>query len=475
MATSESGLKSEIRFADLFAIGFGTVVGVGWMIMGGSWILNAGPVFAALAFLLGALAVGLVTLCYAELGAMYPNTGAEVVYAFEGLGLLPSFAIGWLLSLVYVAWCAFEGLAAAWIISILIPGSAGPVLYQFLGSDISLLDVVVATGGTIALTVLNYRGGGLAASFQSWATWALGGATLLFVLGALFGGSAENARPLLHGVDGTAWSGFLAILATAPAWYAGFNALPQALGELDRPERVRSLSLLLAAVIAAAFLFYFGVILAVAFAAPRSVLQGAELPVADALFTVFESRWLGNTVLVAGLLGIVTTWNAMLFSGARVLLCLGRANLIHGAFAGVHPRFGSPANAVLFVGVLGSAAALLGRAILEPILNMTSICFTVSYLFTALALLRLRRTRPQVARPWRMPGYPWLPRSAVLVSCVFIALGTINIAQSARDGAPVEFLILIAWCLLGGMVWTTNRRGRDSIGEVERAARMHAR
>jgi basic amino acid/polyamine antiporter, APA family len=471
-----ASLAKGIRFRQLFAIGFGTMIGVGWMLVAGSWILTAGPGGAMVAFGVGAAAVVVIALAYGEMGSCLPFSGGEIVYAFEGLGAGPAFIVGWLLALTGVSVCAFEAVASPWIVSILAPATAGPVLYHILGSDVTLGAVIIGACGLILLTWVNARGGLASARIQNYATWLKVGATSLFVIAALLHGSEANRLPwFTHDASGSVVGPIIAVLATVPVWYGGFNALPQALGEVADLRRIRSLAWVLASAILAGFTFFSLVILATASAAPRVALARSEFPVATALFSAFSSPWPGRLVLTAGLLGLITSWNASIFSGARVLLCMGRAHIIPGVFARVHPRYGSPAFAAIFIGTVSVPIALLGRNGLLPVINLVGLSYAVGYLCTTLALVRMRGTDPGLARPYRMPGHPLLTYGAVLIAATFVIVAAYNIWVTRKNAVPPEFVALGAWLGLGAIVWQLGRPARIGILDSERRALIRAR
>lgn len=469
-------LAKSIRFRQLFAIGFGTMIGVGWMLVAGSWILTAGPGGAMIAFAIGAAAVIVIALAYGEMGSSLPFSGGEIVYAFEGLGAGPAFVVGWLLALTGVSVCAFEAVASPWIVAILAPSTAGPVLYRVLGSDVTLGAVLIGACGLVALTWVNARGGQASARIQNYATWLKVGATSIFVIAALFGGSEANRAPwFAHDATGSIVGPIIAVLATVPVWYGGFNALPQALGEVTDLRQIRNLAWVLASAILAGFTFFSLVILATASAAPRAALAASEFPVATALFSAFTSPWPGRLVLTAGLLGLITSWNASIFTGARVLLCMGRARIIPPLFARVHPRYGSPAFAAVFIGIVAVPIALMGRNGLLAIINLVGLSYAVGYFCTTLALVRLRTRAPALPRPYQMPGHPLLTYCALWIAATFVLVAAYNIWQSSSSPFPPEFIALGAWLLLGGIVWTLGKTAREGIDDTERRALIRAR
>ena len=469
-------LAKRIEPHHLFTIGFGTIVGVGWMIVAGGWLADAGAVGATIAFAIGGFVMLLIALCYAELGMLYPQSGGEVVYLYESFGPFTAYVAGWLLTLIYVSITAFEAIATAWIIDVLVPGFGGPRLYTLAGSDVHLNALLLGLAGMAGLCYANFRGGGTVARLQDLLTLVFAGASILFILSGIAGGSLQNAQPLIRpGASGWMLGGIIAVLVTVPVWYGGFNAVPQALGEVVDVKKRGILVRGLGFALLSAGIFYVGVIFATAMAAPPGALSSAELPVAAALFNLFESPWPGRLVLIAGLLGIVTSWNAMFFSAARVLFALSRARIVPLAFSRVHARFGSPGFAVVFVGVVGGIGVFAGRGMVEPIINTVGICLSTVYVFVCLGLLRLRRTQGDLPRPYEVPGFPWLPRIAMACATLILALALVQPWLNSDLLVPLEWRILASWGLLGAIVWRAAKPLRESITEAERRRHIHVR
>lgn len=469
-------LAKQIRFYQLFAIGFGTMIGIGWIIVAGNWITLAGPGGAVVAFGIGAAAVLVIGLVYAEMGSTYPFAGGEIVYVFEGLGTGAAFFLGWLLTLSAVAICAFEAVASGWLINVLVPITSGPVLYRILGSEVHLGAVLVGNVGLLILIFINFRGGFASATLQNVATWTKVVATAAFVFAALTHGKAANREPFFaYDENGSVVGPILALLATVPVWYGGFNTLPQALGEISDLRKIKNLSTVMTCAILAGFVFFALVILATASPVPRSQLLHSDLPVADALFASFPSPWPGRAVLAAGLMGIITSWNAWIFCGARVLFSLSRARMLPAVFAQVHPRFGSPAFAAVFIGLVSAPIALLGRNSLMLILNLVGLIYATGYLLVALSLRRSRAIDPDRIRPCRMPGHPYFTGFAALLAATFVFLAAYNIWHSSTWPIPSEFIALALWLALGAWLWRRGAPRRIMINEEQRRSFIRQR
>jgi len=469
-------LKKELTLREVFTLIFGNIIGVGWIIMGATWILEGGTAGAMIAFLIAALALLPVALCYAELGAMYPLSGGEAVYAYEAFGPRMAFASGWFLAFGFIAIALFETVAIGWLITTLIPALKGPVAYEVLGYQVTWGAIVISALGIVLITAVNYRGGGTTGRFQDLMTWLLLLFCLSFVIGGIVKGDIANLQPLFREVErGGALKGFFLVLITTPAWYSGFNSMPQAVGEVAELKDPVMLAKIVASTFIAGGLFYASVILATAFAAPRDVLAGADMGVTSAMEHAFESRWMGKFVLSAGLLGLLTTWNAVFYSASRVLFALGRARLIFPGLATTHPRYGSPHVAVLVVGLLCIGGCLAGRPALVIVINTAGLGFSLVYLLACCAFVRIRQRYPTLERPYFMPGYPWLVIIAIFVTGFMVMSAGYFTWIERRLVLPVEWMLVVFWVIMGIVAWAGSSRVRSSIGEDERRQLMHTR
>ena len=354
------------------------------------------------------------------------------------------------------------------MLSALIPGFGGPVIYTAFGSEVHAWALGVGLLMMCVITVINYRGAKLAASFQSAVTYLVLAASIIFVIAGLTYGDFEYLKPRFVSDEiSAAFVGVLAVAATAPFWFAGFDTIPQAMGEVAEDTSLKQLPKIIALSIAVALVFYCAVILCASVTLPRNELLSMDLPVAAAFEAAFQSAWLGKLVLLAGLFGLISTWNAIFFAATRVMFSMGRAHMISHNFARVHDRFGSPATAVVFVGLVGAIGSLAGRSAITMIVGAASITIALIFAIVVIGTGRLRRRLPDHPRPFRFPGGAIGFGLAGLCSVAIALLAAVAPFQTSA-GFPIEWSILLVWALIGVFFWLAARDMRQDIDETER-------
>ncbi|MEM8986533.1 MAG: APC family permease [Pseudomonadota bacterium] len=462
-------LRKELSLTSLFYLSFGTIIGVGWITVMGSWLTDAGPIGAIGAFIVGAFVVSLIGLCYAEIGAMYPVSGGEVAYAYRMYGSPVAFLCGWLLALNYIALLGFEAISVGWVLSAIFPGIEGPVIYTVLGSDVRLFGVLIGLGVMAALTAIQYASVRSVDRFQSMLTIGLLGAAGIFVAAGLGLGDTGNLKPYVAETaeGGVNIAGIAALLATTFFWFAGFDVIPQAMGERKEGAPLHLLQWVMLSSIGMALVFYVLVILATSMAAPRDVVLSADLPVAAAFEAVLGSKLIANLVLFAGLMGLLTTWNACFLAATRLLFSLGRAHFIPHRFAQVSVRHGTPVYAIVFAAIIGSLLSLLGRNAIGVIVNVSAISMAFVLLLITLGVAKLRRTAPDHPRPYKTPFGLTIPYAAAAGSAIILAIGFWGLLDFS-NGVAFEWYILGGWLAIGALFWVYASGMRRKVDEKER-------
>lgn len=463
-------LKKALRASQFFTLSFGLIIGIAWIVMLGEWLNAAGPLGAIVGFIVGGMVMMLIALCYAEVGTMLPVDGGELAYAYEIFGLRTAYAVGWLLALGYVGIAAFEAISAGWLLSVIFPGLRGPTLYTIGADSVRLGPLLVGTVGMVCITLLNYRGIELAARFQDIFTHSKIGLALVFLTCGILFGKADHLRPLFQHTEtgAIAWGGVFSVMVTAPFWYSGFNAIPQVMEEKSGQTGLRTVGRMMLLSLAVAIVFYCVVITSSSMAIPWRALVTHDLPTVAAFRTGLGSPILANLVLIAGLFGIFTAWNAVFIAGSRVLFALGRAQVISSSFGAVHSVFRSPFVSVFFVGTIGFFAVFLGRTAILPIANIGSSCFAFAFLITSLGMLRLRLSRPRADRPYRAPGGIFTALVAAAGSLFMLLMSLYQPYAAARGRVSLEWKLLLIWLVLGTILWFGAGRIRNRTSEIDR-------
>jgi amino acid transporter len=417
----------------------------------------------------GIVVIMIVGLCYAELASLFPVAGGEVAYVYEIFGLKPSFIIGWFLALAYIAVTSFEAISVGWIVGIIFPGTKGKALYMIGGDTVYLGSLVLGIMGMICLTWLNYRGLKSAAVFQEVLTYGLLILSVIFIGAGLIWGTTDNLVPLFSKAGpGAVIAGILAIFMTAPNWLAGFNTIPQTMEEKSPGTPLKRVAGMILLSIFLAGCFYLLVILSASMVTPWRSLLSLELPAAGAFEAAFRSPLLAKVVLLAGLCGMLTTWNTVFICSSRIVFALGRAHIIPPVFQKIHPINGSPFLAVLFIGIIGTMGAFLGRRAILPIVNVVSSCFALAFFFTCLGVIRLRRQRPEYPRQFRVPGGMITAFIGIISCLIMLFLSLYQPYRMAEGGFPIEWGIILFWFVLGIGFWILARKVRSGVSEEER-------
>jgi len=160
-------LAKAMSFRHYLGLGIGSIIGVGWVVVAGDWLVRGGPLGAILGFVLGGLLLIFIGLCYAELTPAIPVAGGEVAFAYKAFGSGISFLTGWFLSFAYIAICPFEAVAIGWIIEYLIPGLKLKPLYVFGGNPVSLVSIGAGVIASVFIIGINYLGVKNSARFQA--------------------------------------------------------------------------------------------------------------------------------------------------------------------------------------------------------------------------------------------------------------------------------------------------------------------
>ena len=161
-------LARKLRLTDYFTLAWGTMVGVGWLVVMDDWLLRGGALGALLGFAIGGALLFPIGWVYGRLVAAMPDAAGEIAYTAAAFSRPVSFATGWMMMLAYFIVCPWEAVAVGRIAGYIVPSLDSVEIYRIAGRPVYLPHLIVGLGLTALLTTLNYRGIRLSATFQNW-------------------------------------------------------------------------------------------------------------------------------------------------------------------------------------------------------------------------------------------------------------------------------------------------------------------
>ncbi|MEE9135311.1 MAG: amino acid permease [Gammaproteobacteria bacterium] len=432
---------------DVLALAFGAIVGWSWVLLTGEWVQTAGSLGAITAFAIGGVAMVFIGLTYAELASAMPEVGGEHVYSYRALGAGASFVCTWSLILAYVTVVAFESVALSTGLAYLIPDFSFGRLWKVAGEDVYFSWIAVSVPTALVMTGVNVLGIKPAAVVQAIVTGIILLSGILFVTGSLPAGDSANLQPLFrNGMTGT-----LSVLIMVPMMFIGFDVIPQAAEEIDLPRRLIGVLLVLSVLMA--LVWYVLMILGVALTFSATELDQVELATATANASVWGGQWAGNLMVIGGIAGIMTSWNAFLVGASRAVYALARSGMLPGWLGHLHPRFNTPYAAILLIGSFACISPLFGRQILIWLINAGGLAVIIAYGMVAVSFLVLRRREPDMPRPFRVAKGTVTGVAALVLSILLLLLYLPG--SPAALTWPYEWLICLGWVALGAgfFVW----------------------
>ncbi|MGE5359466.1 MAG: APC family permease [Bacteroidales bacterium] len=453
-------LHRSLTSVEYFAFGFGSMVGVGWLVLIDDWLGRGGPLGMVLAFLAGGLLLLPVARTYGALVVRLPDAGGEIAYAE---GVFPpwlALAAGWAMILAYAIVCPWEAVAIGNLLARAFPGLNALPLYMVGGKIIYAPRLAIGLLLTALIAVINYRGIRPSGVFQDATTFGLLAIFAVFVALGFAGGRAANMQPLFArpGAAG-AWLSFVLALQVVPYFMTGFESVTKGSEEAKTGFDPRDFGRAMYLAVMAGACFYMIIVAVVAFVFPWRELVAQNLGAEAAFARAFGSPALVNLIIFAAFLSLLKVFNGNFVAATRLLFAVGRRGLVHPSLAGVHARFGTPSNAIALVAVLTGAAAFLGDAVLVPITEVGSLAAGIGWLSASAAYLARARRGEMREAPPRVRG--------VALACLAALVAVIIIGMKVVPSVPgsfseVEWLAFALWSALGFVFWLT----REKAGRV---------
>jgi basic amino acid/polyamine antiporter, APA family len=438
-------LARKLRVTDYFTLGWGTMVGVGWLVVMDDWLLRGGPLGGILGFAIGGALLLPIGYVYGKLVSAMPDAAGEVAYTAKVFPQSVSFATGWMMMLAYFIVCPWEAVAVGRIASYIFPALDSMALYRIGGKPVFLPHLIIGLALTGLLTILNYRGIRLSATFQNWTAFGTLGLFVIFVAAGVSKGSPVNFPPLF---SHTPFLSVLLVMQIVPYFMTGFESVTKAAEEANPEFRPQTFLTAIWMAIAVGILFYTIVIAAVGYVSPWRQLTGEKFMTAVAFERAVGSRWIVSSILAAALLSLFKCFNGNFVASTRLLFAMGRRGLVDPRLAAVHPANRTPSVAVLAVGAATALCMFLGDAILVPVSEVGSVASATGWLAACAAYYAMGP-----------------PPGQRIVAAFGVVVGFMMILMKVVPAVPghfsiYEWLALAVWIALGILLGLRARKPR---------------
>jgi APA family basic amino acid/polyamine antiporter len=423
-ADAESNtLRRALGPLNLTTLGIGSIIGTGIFVLTGTAASqNAGPALI-ISMIIAGVGCAFAGLCYAEFSAMIPVAGSAYTYAYATMGELLAWIIGWDLILEYalatatvaVGWSGyFRSLLADAGIHIPAVLSGAPGETVAIAGGVAGHGVINLPAAMIVLLVAGLLVIGIKQSANTNTALVIIKFMVLviFVVAGAAYVNLDNLKPFVPPNTGSfghfGWSGVLRGAGVMFFAYIGFDAVSTAAQEAKNPQRDMPIGILASLAICTVLYIAVAIVL-------MGIVAYPKLNVADPLAVGIDAtglRWFSPVIKVSALFGLFSTMLVTLIGQTRIFFTMSRDGLLPPLFQRVHPTFRTPHISTILTGSLVAiAAAVLPINVLSILVSMGTL---LAFVLVSLGILILRKTAPELKRPFKTPWLPWVPILATL-------------------------------------------------------------
>jgi len=450
-----SQLLKTLRLRDLVLLVIGSVIGSGIFLVPGVILrqVDQSVGMASLVWIAGGFLSLLGALSYGELASMRPESGGLYIYVRDSFGPLAAFLYGWSM---------FLAIASGTIASIAVAFST------YLGAVIPLTPLaakIIALAVIAVITVVNIWGTRQSSDLQNWTT-VIKAALILGISGILLvlGHGYSTVLPSLwtSSPSISLFSKFgLAIIAVLWA-YEGWQFVTYCAGETVNPQKDFPRALTWSVVFLA--LLYLLANAGYLAALGANNAAASDTIAADAIAAVLNpssAKLIALTILIS----VFSSINSVSLTAPRVFFAMAADGLFFRKLAEVHPRFRTPAFAVLALGLWSSVLACLGQ--FQQLVNYTMFVAWIFYGLGAASVFAYRRKFPDLPRPFRVPGYPWTPALFVAAAALLVGNVIVSTPRNAAIGLSIVAIGIPAYFLWKNRPPTEHSPAHDPAVEAE--------
>ncbi|MBN3754365.1 amino acid permease [Paraburkholderia sp. Tr-20389] len=440
-----NGLKKVLGPLDLILMGIGAIIGTGIFVITGTGAVTAGPALI-LSFVVAAVACGFAALCYAEFSSTVPVAGSIYAYSYATLGEFVAWMIGWDLMLEYglatsavsAGWSGyFQSLMAGFGLHLPVALSAAPGAVPGAVTYCNLPALVIM----LAITAMLSIGVRETKRINNLMVAIKVTVVVLFIVVGMRHVQPANWHPFApFGYGGVLSAASLVFFA-----FIGFDAVSSAAEEVKRPGRDLPIGII--GSLACCTILYIAVSAIMTGIVPYQQFLGIDHPVSLALQYAKE-HWFAGFVDLGAILGMTTVILVMCYGQTRIVFAMSRDGLLPRKFSTIHPKFGTPFLTTWSVGILFSIiGAVVPLSVLAELVNIGTLA---AFCLVAVAVIVLRKKRPDLPRAFHCPGVPAVPSLAIAFCLVLMAYLK-----------PITWIAFGVWLALGAFVYFAYARHKS--------------
>jgi len=436
--TKQHALKKTLGSMDLVLLGIGCIMGTGIFVLTGVAAAKyAGPGIM-LSFILSGITCGFAALAYAELAAMIPVAGSAYTFAYASLGEFIAFIVGWSLICEYTVGAA--AVAAGWSgYAVGLFKTAGIILpktWTSVPADGGILNVPAIIIVSL-LTYLLILGTKESVKVNRILVFIKLGCVALFLFLATPHINPLNWQPFLpFGLSGVATGAAIVCFA-----YLGFDAVSTAAEECKNPNRDIPIGIVGSLIVCT--ILYIAVAAVLTGVVPYTSLNNSE-PVAFALRAI-GMNFGSALVAVGAICGITTVLLVMIFAQSRVFLAMSRDGMVPQSMVKIHPKYGTPYKITIITGT--AVSILSGLLPINIIAELCNLGTLFAFCIVSIGVAVLRKTQPDLHRPFRCPAVS-----------VVVPLAVLFCGYLITNLPTTTFLFFGIWCVIGIIVYFTYSR-----------------
>ncbi|MDQ3166405.1 MAG: amino acid permease [Actinomycetota bacterium] len=464
----EHQLKKDLSALDLTVFGIGVIIGTGIFVLTGAAAKESAGPAVALSFVAAGIVCALAALSYAELASTVPVAGSAYTFSFATLGELIAWIIGWDLLLELALGAAVVAVGWSQYLASLLETMGLDLPAEINGGPKTVVNVPAAAM-VLVLTAVLVAGIKLSSRVNMVIVTIKVAVVLFVIVAGLFFIKASNYSPFIPPTEPSeAESGLKATLlqtifgispstfgvigiftGAAVVFFAfiGFDVVATAAEEVRKPQRDLPRGII--GSLAICTVLYVAVSLVVVGMQKYTQLN-VEAPLAEA-FKAVDKSWAATLITIGALAGLTTVTMILILGQSRIIFAMSRDHLLPPALSRVHPRFGTPYRITIGVGVV--VAVMAAFIPLEALAELVNIGTLFAFIVVSAGVIILRRTRPDLERPFRVPAVPLVPILASL-GCLYLMLNL-----------PVEtWLRFAVWMVIGFLVYFAYSRSHSRVG-----------